>query len=158
MTPRACIALIAASLLLATAAAAADNPLSPSLEMYVKLPPEQQDPAYVPTRCAGLYIGILRYGGKSLDPVQRESVEKESSAFAMAAMQVRATQKGGEPADHADAVLGVIRALSDQYLNRMKDNQAKSGQAFMNDGLIKSDIAFCKQVAALLPPPSSPPS
>lgn len=143
---------LAASLLLAPPAAAADDALSPALDKYVKLPAERQDPAYVPTRCAGLYVGILRYAGKSLDPAQRENIEKESSAMAMAAMQVRATQKGGEPPDYSDAVLGVVKALSDQYLNRMKDNQAKSGQAFMNDNLIKGDIAFCKQVAALVPP------
>lgn len=131
---------------------AADDPLSPSLERYVKLPPDRQDPAYVPTRCAGLYVGILRFGGKSLDPAQRTNIEKESSALAMAAMEVRVTQKGGTPPDYSDAVLGVVKALSEQYLNRMKDNLAKSGQAFMNDELIKSDITFCKQVAALVPP------
>jgi hypothetical protein len=149
---RAYLAALAALFLLTVAAVAADDSLSPSLDKYVKLPPERQDPAYVPTRCAGLYVGILRYAGKSLDPDQRENIEKESSALALAAMQVRATQKGGEPPDYSDAVLGVVRALSDQYLNRMKDNQAKSGQAFMNDDLIKSDIAFCKQVATLVPP------
>lgn len=152
MNPRALLAALAASLFLAAPAVAADDPLSPPLERYVKLPPERQDPAYVPTRCAGLYVGILRFGGKSLDPAQRANIEKESSALAMAAMEVRVTQKGGQPPDHADAVLGVVRALADQYLNRMKDNQAKSGQAFMNDPLIKSDITFCKQVAALVPP------
>lgn len=145
-------AALAASLLLAAPVVAADETLSPPLEKYVKLPSEKQDPAYVPTRCAGLYVGILRYAGKSLDPAQRGNIEKESSALALAAMQVRATQKGGEPPDYSDAVLGVVKALSDQYLNRMKDNQAKSGQAFMNDELIKTDIAFCKQVAALVPP------
>lgn len=150
--PRALLAAFAASLFLAAPAMAADSPLSPSLEKYVKLPPERQDPAYVPTRCAGLYVGILRYAGKSLDPAQRENIEKESAALAMAAMQVRASQKGGQPPDYSDAVLGVVKALSDQYLNRMKDNQAKSGQAFMNDDLIKSDVAYCKQVAALVPP------
>ena len=149
---RAWPAALAALLLLAAPATAADNPLSPALDKYVKLPPEKQDPAYAPSRCAGLYVGILRYARKSLDPAQRENIEKESSALAMAAMQVRVTQKGGEPPDYSDAVLGVVRAISDQYLNRMKDNQAKSGQAFMNDELIKSDIAFCKQVAALVPP------
>lgn len=150
---RALPAALAALLLLAThVAVAADDPLSPALDKYVKLPPEKQDPAYAPSRCAGLYVGILRYAGKSLDPAQRENIEKESSALAMAAMQVRASQKGGEPPDYSDAVLGVVKALSDQYLNRMKDNQAKSGQAFMNDNLIKSDIAFCKQVAAFVPP------
>lgn len=152
MTFRVLSAALAALLLLMAPAAAADDSLSPSLDKYVKLPPERQDPAYAPTRCAGLYVGILRYAGKSLDPAQRENIEKESSALAMAAMQVRATQKGGEPPDYSDAVLGVVKAISDQYLNRMKGNQAKSGQAFMNDDLIKSDIAFCKQVAALVPP------
>ena len=149
---RAALATLAALLLLMASAAAADDALSPALDKYVKLPPERQDPAYVPTRCAGLYVGILRYAGKSLDPAQRENIEKESSALAMAAMQVRASQKGGDPPDYSDAVLGVVKALSDQYLNRMKDNQAKSGQAFMNDDLIKSDISFCKQVAGLVPP------
>lgn len=152
MTLRAWAAALAGSLLFAAPAPAADDPLSPRLEQYVKLPKDKQDPAYVPTRCAGLYVGILRFGGKSLDPTQRENIEKESSALAMAAMEVRVTQKGGEPPDYSDAVLGVVKAISDQYLNRMKDNLAKSGQAFMNDELIKSDIAFCKQLAALVPP------
>ena len=152
INPCALLAAFAASFLLIAPAVAADDALSPSLEKYAKLPPERQDPAYVPTRCAGLYVGILRFAGKSLEPAQRENIEKESSALAMAAMEVRVTQKGGQPPDYADAVLGVVRALADQYLNRMKGNQAKSGQAFMNDPLIKSDITFCKQVAALVPP------
>ena len=151
MSTRALPAALVTLLLLAAPAFAADDPLSPALDRYVKLPAEKQDPAYVPTRCAGLYVGILRYGGKSLDPAQRGNIEKESSDLALAAMEVRAKQKGGEPPDYADSVLGVVRALSDAYVNRMKANQAKSGQAFMSDDLMKSDIAFCKQVAGLLP-------
>ena len=130
---------------------AADDPLVPPLEQYARLPDDRQDPAYAPTRCAGLYVGLLRYGGKSMDPTQRGNIERESSDLALAAMEVRSKQKGGEPPDYADSVLGVVRALSDAYVNRMKDNQAKSGQAFMNDQLIKNDIAFCKQVAGFVP-------
>lgn len=137
--------------LIAAPSFAADDPLSPTLEQYARLPDDRQDPAYVPTRCAGLYVGLLRYGGKSMDPTQRGSIERESSDLALAAMEVRSKQKGGEPPDYADSVLGVVRALSDAYVNRMKDNQAKSGQAFMNDQLIKNDIAFCKQVAGFVP-------
>jgi len=148
---RASVVVLIGSLLLVAPAFGADDPLSPSLDRYAKLPDDRQDPAYVPSRCAGLYVGLLRYGGKSMDPTQRGNIERESSDLAMAAMDVRAKQKGGEPPDYADSVLGVVRALSDAYINRMKANQAKSGTAFMNDELIKSDISFCKQVAALIP-------
>ena len=137
--------------LIAAPSFAADDPLVPPLEQYARLPDDRQDPAYAPTRCAGLYVGLLRYGGKSMDPTQRESIERESSDLALAAMEIRAKQKGGEPPDYGDSVLGVVRALSEAYVNRMKANQAKSGQAFMNDPLIKTDITFCKQVATLVP-------
>lgn len=129
------------------------DPLAPPLDRYGHLPPQQQDAAYLPSRCAGLYIAVLEYAGKSLDPDQRASFEKESSAFALSAMQVRAQQRGGSPPDYAEEVFGVVKALAAVYVERMKSNQAKSGQAFLNDNLLKSDIEFCKKLAVLVTPP-----
>jgi hypothetical protein len=153
------LALAAGSALAASAPktapppAPARDPLATPLDKYGHLPPQQQDAAYLPTRCAALYVAVLEYAGRSLDPDQRSSFETESSAFALSAMQVRAQQRGGSPPDYADEVYGVVKALAATYVERMKNNQAKSGQAFMNDGLLKGDIEFCKKLAVLVTPP-----
>lgn len=149
MMGRALAAAFALSIAFLAPAMAAD-PLSPPLQQYTRLPASKQDPAYVPMRCAGLYVGILQFAGASLDPAQRESIEKESSALAVAAMEVRAEQKGGKPTDYGDSVLGVVKAIAQQYQARMKKNQEKTGQAFMNDKTIKGDITLCKHAASVV--------
>lgn len=142
------ILAIAATATVAAAAGTLDEPL----DRYVRRPAEQQDPAYVPTRCAGLYVGIIGFAGKSLEPPLLDSMEENSASLAIAAMEVRAKQKGGQPPDYANIIFAEVKAFSYLYESRMKKNQDATGQAFMGDETIKSDITLCKAAVSMLPP------
>lgn len=119
------------------------------LDAWALTPEAAQRPTYAPVRCAGLYIGLAAYGGKSLSPQTVEGIVKSSTVLTVAAMRTRAG-KDGKPEEHADAVLRETSAESKRYEARMKRNFETTGKAFQDDPVIRRDLQFCRALTAQL--------
>ncbi|MHB1219842.1 MAG: hypothetical protein ACYC1L_16760 [Alphaproteobacteria bacterium] len=119
------------------------------LEAWAVTPEATQQPTYAPIRCAGLYLGLVGYGGKSLSPQTLDGIVKSSTVLTVSAMQMRAG-KDGNPRDYSDAVLQEAKDESKRYETRMKQNFDTTGKAFQNDPVIGSDLKFCRELTGRL--------
>lgn len=119
------------------------------LEAWAAAPAAAQQPTYAPVRCAGLYLGLVAYGGKSLNKQTIDGIVRSSTILTVSAMKMRAG-KDGNPKDHADAVLREADGESKLYAARMQQNFESSGQAFQNNPVIVSDLKFCRELTGLL--------
>lgn len=119
------------------------------LETWSATPEAARKPTYAPVRCAGLYLGLVAYGGKSLSKETIDGIIRSSTVLTVSAMKMRAG-KDGDPKDHATAVLQEAEGEGKQYAARMQKNFETSGQAFRNDSLIVGDLKFCRELTGRL--------
>ena len=119
-----------------------------SLEEYMALPSDLQEPSYLFVRCAGLYWAMTAYFGESgLGAEAHLNMSEAAILLNEAAILMRIT-KGGDT-NHIEAgTRADAKRIATIYHERMRDNYALTGQAFYEDSLIKSDLLLCKPIAA----------
>lgn len=131
------------------------------LSDYLSQPEERIVAGYLPTRCAGLFLGHKYYGGQNYDAATSAGVEQAIASLRSLAIMVRlgqmAKSKGIALADLpsrsvgevAEATWSDINAFAFFYDDRMKANFLQVGEAFGKDPLISGDLSLCNQAAAL---------
>jgi hypothetical protein len=116
------------------------------LEQLLKRTPDQVEPSYVFVRCAAYYKSMVDYiGTNNLPDDVVTSTHKAASLNAFAATKIRASNRGGSPNDYVNEVMNDVKLIVGIYDARMRENYARSGQAFARDELINGDAAVCHE-------------
>lgn len=112
---------------------------------------EQVAPAYIPTRCGGLYQAFMEWGGEARlgSDLWRQSDEIRGN-FILVAVLMAQEDQGRSTEDVANSVVRDVRNIADIYLERFERNYAVTGQAMAEDTLIVSDLQYCRLTADLL--------
>ncbi len=122
-----------------------------SLDEWLQLSKDAQEPSYVFVRCAGIYSGMANYVGT--DALGEEEAERYATSIillSMTAMKIRSDKRGGNAMDYAQEINRDREIIAKMYKKRMHENYAATGQAIMDDALIKGDMRVCKRVAERL--------
>lgn len=101
---------------------------------------------YLFTRCAALYLSIIKFDGMAYAQPELELMKKTAVAFATAAAKVGAGRDGGKPEDYINPVVTQAEAMSEQYSVRIVAAREK-GKAIDNDSLLGQDDAVCREIA-----------
>ncbi|MCO6362302.1 hypothetical protein [Paracoccus sp. 08] len=108
--------------------------------------------AYTAMRCAGLFDGIVAYGGQNMPAELVEQYQKASTTLVIGTTIIRAYQAHdrGLPAkdfevEFKNSDAEAVR-FRDIYSSRLQNNYDLTGQMLESDPLAKADLALCGQV------------
>lgn len=108
--------------------------------------------AYTSVRCAGLFDGILAYGGQNLPAELVEQYRNASTTLVIGTTIIRAyqTHDRGLPAkdfevEFRNSDAEAVR-FRDIYSSRLQNNYDLTGQMLESDPLAKADLALCGEV------------
>ncbi|MHB1219841.1 MAG: hypothetical protein ACYC1L_16755 [Alphaproteobacteria bacterium] len=138
-------AALAAALLLFAVPAAAQE-LQPLAE-WTKGPEAKAKPDYLYTRCAALYLAIIKYDGISYARADLEHMKKTAVAFASTAAKTRSGREGGKPEDYIGPIAGQAETMADQYGGRIVAARQKGGRALDTDPVLAQDDEICRKAA-----------
>lgn len=139
-------AVLAAALLLFAAPAAAQE-LQPLAE-WTKGPEAKTKPEYLYTRCAALYLAVIKYDGVAYAQPELEHMKKTAVAFASAAAKQRSERAGGKPETYIGPIAGEVEAMADQYGGRLvAARKGAAGHALDADPALTQDDGICRQAA-----------
>lgn len=108
--------------------------------------------AYTSVRCAGLFDGIVAYGGQNMPAELVDEYRKASTTLVIGTTIFRAYQaheRGLPEKDfetefrNSDAEAARFR---DIYSGRLQNNYSLTGQMIETDQLAKADLALCGEV------------
>ncbi|WDA13442.1 hypothetical protein [Paracoccus marcusii] len=109
--------------------------------------------AYTSVRCAGLFDGILAYGGQNMPAELVERYQNASTTLVIGTTIIRAyqTRDRGLPAkdfevEFRNSDAEAVR-FRDIYSDRLQNNYNLTGQMLEADPLAKADLALCGEVA-----------
>ncbi|WP_411839764.1 hypothetical protein [Paracoccus sp. ME4] len=108
--------------------------------------------AYSSVRCAGMFDGILSYGGENLPAELVEQYRDASTTLVIGTTILRAyqTRERGLPQKDFEAEFrnsdAEARRFRDIYRDRLQNNYTMTGMMLDNDQLAKDDLALCAQV------------
>ena len=121
------------------------------LQEWLSLPDDEREASYPFVRCAGLDLAVLAYAGtERLGEKTSQEYREMIVDLSLAAGILRADKTGGGPLDYQEKIRAERERISQLYVDRMYANYAATGQAIMNDSLIKSDLTLCKQITEKL--------
>jgi hypothetical protein len=139
------VATVSALVVLTISAQAAGDTKLEGLGKWFARPENEREQSYPFVRCAGLYMAALGYAGtKVLGQATADGYKESIVMLSYGAMVLRSKRTGGDPMDYEDQVTKDRNAIFQIYVDRMHANYAATGQAFMSDDLIKSDLTLCK--------------
>lgn len=135
--------LLAATLITATGQAAYSQELRPLQDVF-----SQSANPYAPTRCAALYQAIMEWSGleRMGEDAWKQSDEVRKHLITMSAMIAQA-ESGGTPEERVTVILRDVANIAMVYQSRFEAHYAVTGSAFSGDGLVESDLQFCKKLA-----------
>lgn len=109
---------------------------------------DEREPSYALVRCAGLSLAVLGYAGTKALGEETSQKYKDVAVFMSAgAAMIRSERSGGDLLDYEEQVRHDRERIFHLYVDRMEANYAASGQAIMNDDLLKSDLTICGRLA-----------
>jgi hypothetical protein len=117
------------------------------LQQYLDLPADRQVLTYPLVRCAGMHLGLVTYGIANKAPDQGESGVRTAYALLTVASLIRVHNNEGTQEEINQNVADSAKLVSNLYVQRLKDNYARIGQAFGSDPLVLSDLELCKVIA-----------
>jgi hypothetical protein len=103
---------------------------------------------YAFVRCGGLYQAFLEWTG--YERMSEQVWAKMDGArinCLTAAILISVNEGIGDVDVATNVVKRDARNIADLYLARFEANYARDGQAFFEDQLVRSDMAFCESVA-----------
>jgi len=115
-----------------------------SLSEYFERPEDRREVSYVFLRCAGLFGGVVRYGGANLS--EEISAKYQSNAVALLETAVLLRLQDTEDADASSIVANVgedYKIIEGIYLDRMQSNYRLYGEVFDSDQDLLFDLSFC---------------
>ena len=141
------LALRLAVLLFAAPASAQE--MTPLAE-WMKNPESQQRPDYTYTRCAGLFLALAKFDGRSFLPKDIENMRESYADFGNAAINFRAQRDGMAPKDFLDGVNNDIGDFVDAYQPRIDKARFANRAALDADPAMAQDFAVCRSVSQTL--------
>lgn len=137
--------VLAAGLFAGWVTGAAAQPLTP-LSDYLALPADRRVSTYPAIRCAGLYFGVIDYGGATMGPDALSQTQESARTLVLFATVMRMREQGGDLEPHLRNAMATVDRIARLYRERMEANFASAGQAWGSDPLIISDLLTCRAV------------
>lgn len=131
------------------AAPASAQEMTPMAE-WIKTPEAQQRPDYTYTRCAGLFLALAKFDGRSFLPKDIENMRESYADFGNAAISFRAQRDGMAPKDFLDGVNSDIGNFVDAYQPRIDKARFANKAALDADPSMAQDFAVCRAVSQSL--------
>ena len=119
------------------------------LAQWLQRPASDQEQSYPFVRCAGYYMGLLKYAGSAISEEQQSSFVQAATRLAFTAAKIRHAKAASRLAlsEFVEHARGDVERTADEYVKRMQRNYSRSGNAFVDDSLVKGDGQFCKELA-----------